>query len=203
MFITIPKFLELTNRTQGIPFDDLFIRVAPGIEISSVTDSLHRRWGSVDGVFIIETEEIREALEVGITLTNRLFAWLLGLFLLVAVISLVINLNASVLERSYELGVIQALGLSPVEVQRSLQLEGVAIAVASMVMGIVCGLIVSWMLILFVNITSPVNLVFALPVTVFGALIIATPLSAWLGAWWPAREITRRSPVDLLRSIPE
>jgi len=121
---------------------------------------------------------------------------LLGLAVVIAVLGIVNTLALSVIERTREVGLLRAVGLSRRQLRTMVRLESVAIAVLGAVLGIGLGLVFG------VSIQRAVAddgiSVLAVPA---GQLIVFVLLSALIGvlaAVWPARRAAR---MDVLRAI--
>ncbi|HVR41848.1 MAG TPA: FtsX-like permease family protein [Thermoanaerobaculia bacterium] len=81
-----------------------------------------------------------------------LITWaLLGVALAVAVLGIVNTLTALILERKRELALLRILGMDPRQVASMIVLEASVLGAASVVLGLACGWIVSWILIFVIN----------------------------------------------------
>jgi putative ABC transport system permease protein len=121
---------------------------------------------------------------------------LLGLAVVIAVLGIVNTLALSVIERTREVGLLRAVGLSRRQLRTMVRLESVAIAVLGAVLGVGLGLVFG------VSIQRAVAddgiSVLSVPA---GQLIVFVLLSALIGvlaAVWPARRAAR---MDVLRAI--
>lgn len=121
---------------------------------------------------------------------------LLGLAIIIAILGIVNTLVLSVVERTREIGLLRAVGLSRPQLRRMVQLESVAIAVLGAVLGIGLGLLFG---IALQRSQAEFGLeVLAVP---WVQLIIFVALAAVVGllaALWPASRAAR---LDVLRAI--
>jgi len=124
---------------------------------------------------------------------------ILTILLLVALFSLVANLLASILEREYEIGVVRALGLRVGKLRQVLMAEGTTIALSSLVLGVVVGTTLSALIIAFFNMLSPVRFSYIVPWGSIVYLLVLTIILSLLGTYSPARAVSSRPVVDLMR----
>ena len=121
---------------------------------------------------------------------------LLGLAVIIAVLGIVNTLALSVIERTREVGLLRAVGLSRRQLRTMVRLESVAIAVLGAVLGIGLGLVFG----VSIQRAAADDGISVLSVPA-GQLIVFVVLSALVGvlaAVWPARRAAR---MDVLRAI--
>ncbi|MFG3341989.1 ABC transporter permease [Glycomyces sp. NPDC048151] len=121
---------------------------------------------------------------------------LLGLAMIVAVIGVVNTLVLSVLERTRELGMLRAIGMTRGQIVRMVTVESVTIALFGAVLGIATGLGIGWAL-QHALADSGVN-VFAVPTALIAGYFAAAVLVGLLAAIAPA---VRASKVNILGAI--
>jgi len=128
------------------------------------------------------------------TLVNLVYA-LLALSVLVALLGIVNTLALSVHERTRELGMLRAVGMSRRQVRRMVRAESVITAVIGATLGVVLGIVFAAIL------SRPLaddGFVFELPVGPLIAVAILAALAGVLAAIPPARRAAR---VDVLRAV--
>ena len=121
---------------------------------------------------------------------------LLGLAVIIAFIGIINTLGLSIYERTRELGLMRAVGMSRRQVRTSIRWEAVIIALLGTALGLVLGIVFSFTLIKVLE-GEGFN-TFRLPV---GQLLFLTVVAAGLGvlmAAWPARRAAR---LDVLAAI--
>jgi putative ABC transport system permease protein len=121
---------------------------------------------------------------------------LLGLAVIIAVLGIVNTLALSVIERTREVGLLRAVGLSRRQLRTMVRLESVAIAVLGAVLGIGLGLVFG----VSIQRAAADDGISVLSVPA-GQLVVFVVLSALVGvlaAVWPARRAAR---MDVLRAI--
>ncbi|HYP49075.1 MAG TPA: FtsX-like permease family protein, partial [Thermoleophilaceae bacterium] len=124
-----------------------------------------------------------------------IFYVLLGLAVIVSLFGIVNTLALSVLERTRELGMLRAIGMSRRQVRRMIRHESVVTALIGAVLGIGVGL---FMAALATTALSDQGLRFALPVGSLVAFIAVAAVAGVLAATGPARRAGR---LDVLRAL--
>ncbi|WP_270886771.1 ABC transporter permease [Pedococcus sp. 5OH_020] len=121
---------------------------------------------------------------------------LLGLAVVIAVLGIVNTLALSVIERTREIGLLRAVGLSRRQLRTMLRLESVAIALLGAVLGVVLGLGAGWAL--QRSLADDGIDVLAVPVGQLAAFVVLAGVVGVLAALWPGRRASR---LDVLRAI--
>jgi putative ABC transport system permease protein len=121
---------------------------------------------------------------------------LLGLSIVIAALGIVNTLALSVIERTREVGLLRAIGLSRRQLRRMVRLESIAIAVLGAVLGIVIGTVFGVSLI---KALSDQGLdVLAIPWLRMAIFVVIAAVIGVLAAWLPAR---RAAKLNVLRAI--
>ncbi len=128
------------------------------------------------------------------------FSVLLGFSVLIAIIGVVNNLSLSVMQRTREIGLLRALGLSRSAVRATIRAEAAQLTVAAISLGIVLGIGYGWAgaLSLLSAIDGVGFFAPAIPWTVLLATAVVAPLIVVLASLVPARRATRISPTTAL-----
>jgi putative ABC transport system permease protein len=121
---------------------------------------------------------------------------LLGLAVIIAVLGIVNTLALSVIERTREVGLLRAVGMSRRQLRSMIRLESVAISVLGAVLGIALGLIFG--ISLQQAIADQGIKVLSVPVTQLLIFVVLAGVVGVLAAVWPARRAAR---MDVLRAI--
>jgi putative ABC transport system permease protein len=128
-------------------------------------------------------------------LLNLVYA-LLGLAVLIAVLGIVNTPALSVLERTREVGLLRAVGMSRRQLHAMVRWESVAIAVLGAVLGVATGVLFG------VALQRPLAdeglQVLAVPWLRLAAFVVLAALTGIVAAVWPAR---RAAQLDVLRAI--
>jgi putative ABC transport system permease protein len=124
------------------------------------------------------------------------FYVLLGLAVIVSLFGIVNTLALSVLERTRELGMLRAIGMSRRQVRRMIRHESVVTALIGAVLGIAVGLFLAG---LATAALSGEGLRFAVPVGSLVAFTVVAGVAGVLAAMGPARRASRLDVLDALQ----
>jgi putative ABC transport system permease protein len=124
-----------------------------------------------------------------------IFYVLLGLAVIVSLFGIVNTLALSVLERTRELGMLRAIGMSRRQVRRMIRHESVVTALIGAVLGIAVGVFLAA---LATTALSDEGLRFALPVGSLVAFTVVAAVAGVLAAMGPARRASR---LDVLKAL--
>jgi putative ABC transport system permease protein len=124
-----------------------------------------------------------------------IFYVLLGLAVIVSLFGIVNTLALSVLERTRELGMLRAIGMSRRQVRRMVRHESVVTALIGAVLGIAIGLFLAG---LATAALSGEGLRFAVPVGSLVAFTVVAAVAGVLAAIGPARRASR---LDVLKAL--
>jgi putative ABC transport system permease protein len=124
-----------------------------------------------------------------------IFYVLLGLAVIVSLFGIVNTLALSVLERTRELGMLRAIGMSRRQVRRMIRHESVVTALIGAVLGIGVGLFLAG---LATTALSQEGLRFAVPVGSLVAFTVVAAVAGVLAAMGPARRASR---LDVLKAL--
>ncbi len=121
---------------------------------------------------------------------------LLGLAILIALFGIVNTLGLSIFERTRELGLLRAVGMSRRQVKRMIRWEAVIIAVLGALLGVVIGVLFGWTMQRALADQGISR--FALPVGTLVAYVILAGFAGVLAAILPARRAAR---LNILEAI--
>jgi putative ABC transport system permease protein len=121
---------------------------------------------------------------------------LLGLALVIAVLGIVNTLALSVIERTREVGLLRAIGLSRAQLRLMITLESVVIAVLGAVLGVVLGL--GFGVALMYAVRDQGLEVISVPIGQLAVFLVLSVVIGVLAAVFPARRAAR---LDVLRAI--
>ena len=119
----------------------------------------------------------------------NLIVGLLALALLIAVLGIVNTLALSVYERTREIGLLRAVGMSRRQLRRMIRLESAVIAVFGALLGLLLGVVFGWAVVS----TSGGQLNHVVyPITSFLTFVFGAGVIGVLAALWPAWRASRR-----------
>jgi putative ABC transport system permease protein len=128
-------------------------------------------------------------------LVNLMYG-LLGLAVLISLVNIANSMALSIHERTRELGLLRAVGMTRRQTRRSVRWEAVIIALLGSVLGIAIGVFFGWSI--SVTIRNEGLTAFALPVTPLVVIALIAVIGAVIAAVRPAWRAAR---LDVLRAI--
>jgi putative ABC transport system permease protein len=161
---------------------------------AAARDALYRAFSIESGVTVDELADQRDednALVAGLFTTAL---GLLALTVLIAVIGVGTTTGLSVLERTQEMGLLRALGLSRPRLRLMIGLESGLYGVIGAVIGLVLGVPYAWLTVIALNLQAPL----ALPAGRLALLAVVLAGITTLAGLLPARRAARISPIAAL-----
>lgn len=122
------------------------ILVDPGADLDAVREAVDDAAASVPIVGVFDKDGFAEEIRGQVNQLLYIIYGLLALAIVIAVIGIVNTLGLSVIERTREIGLLRAVGMSRAKLRRMIMLESVTIAVLGAVLGMVLGLVIGVLL---------------------------------------------------------
>ncbi|GGW58124.1 MULTISPECIES: ABC transporter permease [Streptomyces] len=119
----------------------LYVNAAAGTDADQLRPRLERTLDPYPQVQARDQADYKELVHDQIAVLLYLVYALLGLAIVIAVLGVVNTLALSVVERTREIGLLRAIGLSRRQLRRMIRLESVVIAVFGAVLGLALGLV--------------------------------------------------------------
>lgn len=141
-------------------------------------------------------EEFLDSAAASVDQLLGLVSALLGLALIIAFIGIVNTLALSIFERTREIGLLRAIGMSRGQVRRMIRWEAVIVAMLGAVLGLVIGMFFGWALVAALKDEGISE--FRLPLGTLIAYVFIAGIAGVGAAVFPAR---RASKIDVLRAI--
>ena len=174
----------------------LFVDKDPGVSTSSIKGDVEDAIGDVPTVTVKDqagfAAEQRDQFNQLLVLV---YAMLL-LALIIAVLGIVNTLALSVIERTREVGLLRAIGLSRRQLRRMVRLEAIVIAVFGALLGVLMGVVFG--VALMASLRDEGLEVTSVPVVQLVVIVLGAGLCGVLAAAFPARRAAR---LDVLRAI--
>jgi putative ABC transport system permease protein len=183
------------NVQQQFDFQDI-VEVAPGVtkeDGRAAIDEVVDRYATAD---LMDQQEYREAQTAPLDQILFLVYALLSLSVIIALIGIANTLALSVLERTRELGLLRAVGMTRPQMRSMVRWESVVIALLGTLLGIVLGSFFGW-----ATVTSASDeglAVLRIPVL---QLAIVALIAAFAGVWAARRPAKRAAKLDVLEAI--
>nr|WP_202494906.1 FtsX-like permease family protein [Streptomyces sp. SID4982] len=137
-------FLGLGTVDEYVPGGQdsvLYVNAAPGTDAAALRFSLESALKSYPQLQVRDQADYKKLVHDQISVLLFLVYALLGLAIVIAVLGVVNTLALSVVERTREIGLLRAIGLSRRQLRRMIRLESVVIAVFGAVLGLALGLV--------------------------------------------------------------
>ncbi|HUO45890.1 MAG TPA: FtsX-like permease family protein [Acidimicrobiia bacterium] len=183
-----------TNFTEQ--FDDqVFIALADGTSLEAGRAAVERTVAPFAGAQVLDQSQFQEQASSQIDSLVRLVFGLLGVAVVIAVVGITNTLTLSVHERTREIGLVRAVGMSRGQLRRSITWESVLIALLGGLLGVGLGLFFGWSVIAaleddFLRLAIPWSgLVYAL---------LAAALAGVVAAVAPAWRASRRNILEAI-----
>lgn len=173
----------------------VLIALADGVTIEQGRAAVESVTSSFPNVQIQDQADFKQQTESQINLILSLIFVMLLLSVLIALLGITNTLSLSIIERTREIGLLRAVGMSRKQVRRMIRWESVIISVFGAVLGVGLGILFGWAV---VRALSDQGLLFVLPAgQLIGALLaagLAGVVAAILPAW-------RASSLNVLEAI--
>jgi len=137
---------------------------------------------------VVTASQFKKNQEADINLTLNLLYGLLGLSVLISLFGVVNTLVLSVFERTREIGMLRAVGMTRSQVRRMIRHESIVTALIGAALGIAVG---TFLAILTTQALSDEGIVLAIPWTTIGVFVVGTIVAGMLAAILPARRASR------------
>jgi len=174
----------------------LFVNKTPSADSGAVRADVEEIIADLPTVTLKDPGEFAEEQKDQISFFLNIIYALLGLAVIIAVLGIVNTLALSVIERTREIGLLRAVGLSRSQLRRMVRLESVIVAVLGAVLGVVMG--IAFGVALQRAIADQGIDVLAVPWGRLVAFVLVAALVGVLAAVVPARRAAR---LDVLRAI--
>ena len=174
----------------------LYVNVEEAAELPVVKPRIDGILADYPNVTLMDQAEFKDQQRASVNQLLFLIYALLALAILIAVLGIINTLALAVIERTREIGLLRAVGMSRRQLRRMVRLESVVIALYGAVLGLVLG--VGFGVLLQRSLASQGIDRLAVPTA---SLVIFLALAAVIGVLasiWPARRAAR---LDVLRAI--
>jgi putative ABC transport system permease protein len=173
-----------------------FVKLEPGADADRVKERIEQQvkaqFGTVD---TLNQQELKDNQEEQIQQLVGFFYVLLALAIVISLLGIVTTLALSIHERTRELGMLRAVGMSRRQVRTLVRYESVITALIGAILGTVLGVIFATL------VSRPLadeGFELAYPIGTLLVLLLLAALAGVLAAIWPAR---RASKMDVLQAL--
>ncbi len=174
----------------------VMVKLEPGADVAAVTASIAAATKEFGNVEVQDQTAFRDQQAGFIDQLLGLITALLAMAILIALFGIANTLGLSIFERTRELGLLRAVGMSRKQVKRMIRWESVIIAIMGALLGVVIGVFFGWALQQALANQGVTELV--IPGGQLVVYVVFAALAGVLAAVWPAR---RAAKLDVLESI--
>jgi putative ABC transport system permease protein len=174
----------------------VFVKNAAGVPASEALAAVEAVADDYPGANVLDQTEYKEEQTGRVDQLLFLVYALLALAILIALLGIGNTLALSIVERTRELGVLRAVGMTQAQLRSAIRWEAVIIAVQGALLGLVIGVFFGWALVTAME-DEGLN-TFAVPVVTLVVVVVLAALAAVVAAVWPARRAAR---LDVLRAV--
>ena len=171
-------------------------KLAPGADASAAADSLSQIESSFPQLEFESNDEFRQRMEGQLDSLLVIINVFLGLAILIALLGIANTMALSVLERTQEIGLMRAIGMTRRQTRSMIRLEAGIVSLFGALLGLVVGLFFGWVAVLAIpeSIISRVDI----PYGTFAVYAAVATVAGLLAASFPARRAARLNVLDAI-----
>ncbi len=193
----VVPIVDYPGRVDRLNYPVMLVNVDPGASVEQVQANVAADLRQLPGAQVQTTAEFVDFSADQVDQLLTLVYVLLVLAVLIAVFGIGNTLSLAIFERTRELGMLRAIGLSRAQTARMIRAESVIVALVGTVLGVVVGTGLSWAVMTVLGRTEDFA-EFALPFTSLLVIVVAGCVAGILAAVRPARRAAR---LDVLAAI--
>jgi len=175
----------------------VFVKLAPGTGEAGAATQLTEALRQFPGVVARSRQQVQTVVGSRVNSVLALFYALLALVVGMSLLGIVNTLSLSLHERTRELGMLRALGMTPEQTRVLIRDESFITAALGAIAGVVLGVLLAWIVTLAL---AGDGVVFALPVLQVIGLLALGLLAGVIASVLPARRAIR---IDVLEAIAQ
>jgi putative ABC transport system permease protein len=174
----------------------VYVKRAADTSLTDVRKAVESVTASYPGVDIMDRDEFSKQMAAPFNQMLALVYALLGLAILIALLGIGNTLALSIMERTRELGLLRAVGMTRRQLRSMVRWESVIIAVQGTLLGLLIGVFLGWA---FVRALDDQGItVFHVPVTSLAVVVLLGAMAGMVAAMLPGR---RAAKLDVLRAV--
>ena len=174
----------------------VFIRNAEGVATEDALAAVQQVVDEYPGAKLLDQTEYKEEQMAFVDQMLGLVYALLALAILIALLGIGNTLALSIIERTRELGVLRAVGMTRRQLRSTIRWESVMIAVQGTLLGLIVGIFFGWALVTAMA-EEGLNTL-AIPITSLLVVVVIAALAGVVAAILPAR---RAAKMDVLQAV--
>jgi putative ABC transport system permease protein len=174
----------------------IYVKKADGTSLTQARDAVDRVAAAYPGVKVMDQKEFGAALSAPLDQMLALVYALLGLAILIALLGIANTLALSIVERTRELGLMRAVGMTRRQLRSMVRWESVIISLQGTLLGLAIGVFLGWALVRAMR-NDGIE-VFRLPLVSLLFVVLLGALAGMVAAVLPGR---RAAKLDVLRAV--
>jgi putative ABC transport system permease protein len=174
----------------------VFVRKADGVDTPTARAAIEQVADGYPGAKVLDQSGYEADQTMFIDQLLGLIYVMLLLAIFIALLGIANTLALSIIERTRELGMMRAVGMTRSQLRSMIRWESVIIAIQGTLLGIVVGVFFGWALVTALSDEGIET--FRLPVVTLVVIVLLAALAGVLAAVWPAR---RAAKLDVLRAV--
>ena len=174
----------------------IFVKLAPGVTPSAARPAIDRVLAAYPGTTLQDQAQYKASYTQSVNSLLNLVYVLLLLSLLIALIGIANTLALSIYERTRELGLLRAVGMTRGQLRSMVRAEALLISGFGALEGLVLGALFGWAIVAAMRSTGVTQLVF--PVTQMLIIAVIAALAGWVAAIAPSR---RAAKLNILEAV--
>jgi putative ABC transport system permease protein len=171
-----------------------------GVSLEAFKELFREKYSKPYRLFLASHRELRDEILKIFDQTFAITYSLEFIAIIVAILGIINSLNALMIERQRDIGILRAVGGFRSQIEKTVLIEAGMIGFFSLILGLLCGFLLSLLLIYVINKQSfGWTILFSIPfrsLIEFGFVVVITSIAA---GWIPARKATQMKTVETLR----
>jgi putative ABC transport system permease protein len=188
----VAEFDQLFNQDR---LQQVFIKLQPGSDLVGAEAQLRQSLSTLPGVVVRSEQQLRDQAARRVDHVLLLFYALLAMSAVMALLGILTALTLSIHERTRELGILRAVGMTRAQARKLIRDESLITAEVGTLIGIVLGIAIAWIV---TRALSSEGIAFSVPWPELGLLVVVG-LTVGVLASLPAA--ARAARVDVLSAI--
>ena len=174
----------------------IVVKQSPDVSATAALAAVERTAKAYPGASVLDREGYKAELAAPFDQMLALVYALLGLAIVIALLGIGNTLALSIVERTREIGLLRAVGMTRSQLRSAIRWESVIIALQGTVLGLAIGLLFSWALVRALDDQGMTT--FRVPLTSMAAIVVLAGLAGMLAAVGPSRRAAR---LDVLKAV--
>jgi putative ABC transport system permease protein len=174
----------------------VFVKKAPGASAAAAVAAVKRVAVDYPGATVLDQTQFKTQTAQPINQLLGLVYALLALAVIIALLGIGNTLALSIFERTQELGLLRAVGMTRSQLRSTIRWESVIIALQGTVLGLLIGMFFGWTLVTALN--RHATSVFSIPYTTLAVVVVLAAVAGVAAAILPAR---RAAKLNVLRAV--